>query len=81
MSSGDVSSLTKITFLPKPTHSFTACGVKTIYPTAAPGEALSPFPKSLAFFLEASETTLCKSWLRLDGLILKMASCFYINPS
>ncbi len=42
MSSGDVSSRTRITLSPRPAHASASSAVKTTRPTAAPGEAGSP---------------------------------------
>ena len=51
ISSGDVSSLTKITFSPFAAMASALSAVKTTLPTAAPGEAGRPFAigESLAF--------------------------------
>lgn len=49
ISSGEVSSLTKIIFLPYSFNNLALLEVKQTSPTAAPGEAANPFPNLLAF--------------------------------
>ena len=49
ISSGDVSSLTRTTFLPASAHVLASSAVNTICPLAAPGEAARPLPIGVAF--------------------------------
>ena len=61
ISSGDVSCLTKITFLPKLWNSLARSAVKTISPVAAPGLAGKPCAMRVAFSNAASSKTGCIS--------------------
>jgi len=55
ISSGDVSNLAKIQATPFWWNSTAFSAVKTNFPTAAPGEAPRPFPKTTAFFLASGQ--------------------------
>ena len=59
MSSGLVSSLTKMTFFPLAASISALSGSKTISPTAAPGEAFKPFSNN--FLLAESTNCGCRT--------------------
>ena len=62
-SSGEVSSLTSITFLPAAAASAASSALNTISPQAAPGDAGSPFATLVALESSSASNVGCSSWL------------------
>ena len=76
ISSGDVSSLTKIE-----SSSFKSLELKYILPTPAPGDAAKPFPIGVFVFKSSSSNDL---WSNCESVLAstdKRASSFVIKPS
>ncbi len=80
-SSGDVSSLIKMTCSPFLCHASASSAVKTTRPVAPPGPAGNPFANRVASFSDSassmgwSNSSNCSGWTRM------MAVCLSINPS
>ncbi len=66
-SSGEVSRRTRITFSPAAASTSASCAVNTILPVAAPGDAGSPFERTLAFAIAAVSNTGCNNSSNLFG--------------
>ncbi len=83
MSSGVVSSLTRITLSPLPffPSSFATSEVNTTFPAAAPGEAGNPSPNTSPFFNDSASNIGCSNWSSALASILITASSSLIMPS
>ena len=81
MSSGEVSSLTRTTFSLFAPISFALSAVKQILPLAAPGDAGSASPITVAFFTESALKVGCKSASSCFGSSIKSAVFSSIMPS
>jgi hypothetical protein len=81
ISSGDVSTLTNITFFHCSFRSCAVCALNTICPQAAHGEAGSPLVKSSAVFFAAGSICLCNNASSCSGCTLSTAVFSSINPS
>ena len=81
ISSGEVSVLTKITFFPSSAISLALSAVKTASPTAAPGEAGSPFAIASASCFATLSNWGCNNWSKAFGSTLNNACSFVINFS
>ncbi len=79
ISSGLVSDLTKITFLPCSAAFSASLALNTTYPEATPGEAGSPFP--ITFWSLLTSRTGCNKLSKVFGSILNIPSSFVIVPS
>mmetsp|Transcript_13827 Transcript_13827/g.58124 ORF Transcript_13827/g.58124 Transcript_13827/m.58124 type:complete len:266 (-) Transcript_13827:1074-1871(-) len=80
-SSGEVSTRTKMHFLPCECSS-SAVGVSnTTWPTAAPGEAGRPTPMTSAAYAASSRNCGCRSWSMCVGSTMPMALFSSIKPS
>ena len=79
MSSGDVSTLTKIVFCIIPLSLSASSDEKTTFPLAAPGDAGKPL--AITSILLFSSKVGCKSASNPFGSILKIACFFEINFS
>ncbi|MPN53426.1 hypothetical protein SDC9_201090 [bioreactor metagenome] len=81
MSSGLVSSRTRITFLPRPTHFITSSAENTTRPVAAPGEAGKPLPMGLVLFRILMSNWGWSSASNCLGSTVMTASSSVIMPS
>ena len=70
MSSGEVSSLTKTTFLPALFQASASSAVNTTCPQAAPGDAPRPRPNGLAALIALTSNCGCKRVSRFLGSII-----------
>ena len=80
-SSGDVSTLTKMTFSPASFLLWASSASNTILPTAAPGEAGNPLPKTVAVLVASGSSCLCNNWSSCAGSTLNTACFSSIKPS
>ena len=80
-SSGEVSSLTRITLSPFLCHSSASSAVNTIRPVAPPGPAGSPFVRILADFSASESNIGCKSSSNCSGFTRNKPASFVIIPS
>ena len=80
-SSGDVSSLIKITFSPSLCHCSASSAVNTALPDAPPGPAGSPFPKRGALFSDSESSMGWRSSSSCSGFTRKRAVSLSIIPS
>mmetsp|Transcript_6562 Transcript_6562/g.23134 ORF Transcript_6562/g.23134 Transcript_6562/m.23134 type:complete len:360 (-) Transcript_6562:999-2078(-) len=80
-SSGDVSTRTRIAFLPAPLSSSASSVENTTVPTAAPGDAGSPFATIWDLNAEMSSNCGCSSWSRWSGSTMLMACSLVTRPS
>jgi len=81
ISSGDVSSRTRITFLPWLAQTTASLAVKTTWPVAAPGEAASPLARTVCFFFSSWSNTGWSNWFKASGSTLSKASSIVVNFS
>ena len=79
MSSGEVSTLTKIVSSIIPFNFSASSAEKTTFPLAAPGEAGNP--EAIIFLSTFSSNVGCSKVSRVFGSILRIASFFEINFS
>ena len=79
MSSGLVSSRTRITAPAEPPCTSASAAVKTILPVAAPGDAGRPV--AITSRLDAGSMVGCSNWSRLAGSTRITASSRLISPS
>ena len=79
ISSGLVSTRTKITDSPRPARASATSAVSAIVPDAAPGEAGRPRPRQTRW--ASGSSVGCRSWSSDSGFIRLTASLFVISPS
>mmetsp|Transcript_6723 Transcript_6723/g.17218 ORF Transcript_6723/g.17218 Transcript_6723/m.17218 type:complete len:430 (-) Transcript_6723:1213-2502(-) len=80
-SSGEVSTRTRMHFLPCAFRSSAVCVSNTTCPTAAPGEAGRPTPMTSAAYAASSLNCGCSSWSMCVGSTILMACLMSIMPS
>mmetsp|Transcript_2370 Transcript_2370/g.5972 ORF Transcript_2370/g.5972 Transcript_2370/m.5972 type:complete len:250 (-) Transcript_2370:1322-2071(-) len=80
-SSGEVSARTRMAAPPWALKASASSGVKTIWPTAAPGDAGSPLPITRSLYASSEANWGWRSWSRCEASTMPMAWSLLIRPS